>query len=179
MNDIYNLERFIKAQEHSYQKALKEVKNGKKCSHWMWFIFPQIDGLGSSAISKEYSIKNSQEAKDYLNHKILGKRLIEITNPLMQLKDKSVRSIFGYPDDLKLKSSMTLFRTVSPNNEIFSNVLAKYFNNECCEHTEKYCSVCSQHSLLKYFVKTFENILLSCDIFLKSVIDDFNFKSSG
>ena len=129
MNETYNLERFIKAQEHSYQKALKEVENGKKCNHWMWFIFPQIDGLGSSTISKEYSIKNSQEAKDYLNHNILGKRLLEITNALMKLKSKSARSIFGYPDDLKLKSSMTLFKKISHDNEIFSNVLTKYFNS--------------------------------------------------
>ena len=137
MNDIYNLERFLNAQEHSYQIALKEIENGKKCSHWMWFIFPQIDGLGSSAISKEYSIKNSQEAKDYLNHNILGKRLIEITNALMKLENSSARSIFSYPDDLKLKSSMTLFKIVSPDNKIFSDVLGKYFNGEVCEYTEK------------------------------------------
>ena len=85
MNDIYNLERFINAQENSYLIALKKIENGKKFSHWMWFIFPQIDGLGLSPISKEYSIKNSQEAKDYLNHDIIGKRLIEITNTLMKL----------------------------------------------------------------------------------------------
>ena len=140
MNDIYNLDRFINAQENSYQIALKEIGNGEKCSHWMWFIFPQIDGLGMSSISKEYSIKSHQEAKDYLNHNILGKRLIEITNALMKLKSKSARSIFGFPDDLKLKSSMTLFKEISHNNEIFSNVLTKYFNDECCEHTEQYFS---------------------------------------
>jgi uncharacterized protein (DUF1810 family) len=138
MNDIYNLERFIKAQEHSYQIALKEIENGKKCSHWMWFIFPQIDGLGLSSISKDYSIKNSQEAKDYLNHNILGKRLIEITTALMKLENSSARSIFGYPDDFKLKSSMTLFKIVSPDNKIFSDVLVKYFNDELCKYTEKY-----------------------------------------
>ena len=142
MKDGYNLERFINAQENSYQIALKEIQDGKKCSHWMWFIFPQIDGLGLSSISKEYSIKNSQEAKDYLNHNILGKRLIEITNALMKLKNKSARCIFGYPDDLKLKSSMTLFKIISPDNEIFSNVLTKYFNDECCEYTEQYFSGC-------------------------------------
>jgi uncharacterized protein (DUF1810 family) len=138
MNDIYNLERFINAQEHSYQIALKEIENGKKCNHWMWFIFPQIPGLGLSSISKEYSIKNSQEAKDYLNHNILGKRLIEITTALMKLENRSARSIFGYPDDLKLKSSMTLFKIISPDNEIFSDVLVKYFNDELCKYTEKY-----------------------------------------
>ena len=138
MNDIYNLERFIKAQEKHYQIALKEIENGEKRSHWMWFIFPQIDGLGMSAISKEYSIKNHQEAKDYLNHNILGKRLIEITCTLMKIKNKSAKSIFGYPDDLKLKSSMTLFKIISPDNELFTDVLVKYFNGDLCEHTEKY-----------------------------------------
>ena len=104
----------------------------------MWFIFPQIDGLGMSSISKEYSIKNQQEAKDYLNHTILGKRLIKITSGLMKIKKKSARSIFGYPDDLKLKSSMTLFKLISSDNELFSDVLEKYFNDELCEHTEKH-----------------------------------------
>ena len=137
MNDIYNLDRFINAQENSYQIALKEIENGEKCSHWMWFIFPQIEGLGMSSISKEYSIKNKQEAIDYLNHNILGKRLIEITNALMKLENKSARSILGYPNDLKLKSSMTLFKIISSDNEIFSDVLGKYFNGEVCEYTEK------------------------------------------
>ena len=102
----------------------------------MWFIFPQIDGLGMSSISKEYSIKNHQEAKDYLNHTILGKRLIEITSALMKIEKKSARSIFGYPDDLKLKSSMTLFKIISSNNDIFSDVLVKYFNGEVCDYTK-------------------------------------------
>ena len=144
MKDIYNLERFINAQENSYHMALKEIKNGKKLSHWMWFIFPQIDGLGLSSISKEYSIKNSQEAKDYLNHNISGKRLIEITSALMKLENKSARSIFGYPDYLKLKSSMTLFKIISSDNEIFSGVLGKYFNGEVCEYTEKYFTIIFQ-----------------------------------
>ena len=113
-----------------------KIENGKKCSHWMWFIFPQIDGLGLSSISKDYSIKNSQEAKDYLNHNILGKRLIEITNTLIKLENRSAKSIFGYPDYLKLKSSMTLFKIISSNNDIFSGVLVKYFNGEVCEYTK-------------------------------------------
>tara|TARA_X000001036_G_scaffold192521_1_gene181566 strand:- start:199 stop:618 length:420 start_codon:yes stop_codon:yes gene_type:complete len=138
MNDIYNLERFVNAQENSYQIALGEIRNGQKRSHWMWFIFPQIDGLGTSSISKEYSIKNQQEAQNYLNHNILGKRLIEITSALMKVEQKSARSIFGYPDDLKLKSSMTLFKKIQPDNKLFSDVLVKYFNGDVCEHTEKY-----------------------------------------
>ena len=104
----------------------------------MWFIFPQIDGLGMSSISREYSIKNQQEAKDYLDHNILGNRLIEITRALMKIEQKSARSIFGYPDDLKLKSSMTLFKKISLDNKLFSDVLVKYFNGEVCERTEKY-----------------------------------------
>ena len=136
MNDTYNLERFITAQNFFYKKALEEVKNGKKYNHWMWFIFPQIEGLGMSSISKKYSIKNHQEAKEYLNHNILGKRLIKITNTLMKIENKSARNIFGYPDDLKLKSSMTLFKIIS-NNKLFSDVLVKYFNGEICEYTKK------------------------------------------
>ena len=138
MNDIYNLERFINAQENSYKIALKEIQNGEKRSHWMWFIFPQIDGLGMSSMSREYSIKNQQEAKKYLDHNILGNRLIEITRALMKIEQKSARSIFGYPDDLKLKSSMTLFKKISLDNKLFSDVLVKYFNGEVCERTEKY-----------------------------------------
>ena len=138
MNDIYNLERFVNAQENSYQIALGEIRNGQKRSHWMWFIFPQIDGLGMSSISKAYSIKNQQEAQNYLNHNILGKRLIEITSALMKVEQKSARSIFGYPDNLKLQSSMTLFKKIQPNNKLFSDVLVKYFNGEVCEHTEQY-----------------------------------------
>ena len=138
MNDIYNLERFVSAQENSYKIALKEIQNGEKQGHWMWFIFPQIDGLGMSPMSRKYSIKNQQEAKDYLDHNILGNRLIEITRALMKIELKSARSIFGYPDDLKLKSSMTLFKIISSDNKLFSDVLLKYFNDEVCERTEKY-----------------------------------------
>jgi len=140
MNDSYSLERFINAQDNYYQIALKEIKNGKKCSHWMWFIFPQINGIGVSLISRKYSIKSYQEAIDYLNHRILGKRLIEITRSLMKIENQSARNIFGSPDDLKLKSSMTLFKITSSENELFSNVLDKYFNGEICEFTKKYLS---------------------------------------
>ena len=142
MNDIYNLERFVNAQENSYKIALKEIQNGEKQGHWMWFIFPQIDGLGMSPMSRKYSIKNQQEAKDYLDHNILGNRLIEITRALMKIELKSARSIFGYPDDLKLKSSMTLFKIISSDNKLFSDVLLKYFNDEVCERTEKYFYSC-------------------------------------
>ena len=128
----FDLKRFEKAQEHSYDNALKEINNGRKIGHWMWYIFPQIDGLGSSTISKEYAIKSKEEAIAYLNHDVLGKRLIEISEALLLLEDKSAIMIFGQTDSLKLKSCMTMFNSVSPNN-IFSKILDKYFNGDTCK----------------------------------------------
>ena len=124
-----NLERFIKAQELDYDKALNELKNGKKTSHWMWYIFPQIKGLGQSATSVFYEIKDLQEAKSYLKHPILGKRLLELSKVLLEQETNNPQEIFGNIDSLKLKSCMTLFSYVSDNN-IFDQVLEKYFNNE-------------------------------------------------
>ncbi|MFN8578532.1 MAG: DUF1810 domain-containing protein [Candidatus Sericytochromatia bacterium] len=130
MSNKYNLERFLSAQEQSFDIALKEIKNGKKVSHWMWYIFPQIQGLGFSEISKYYSIRNLEEAKLYLKHNVLGSRLIEISEMLLTIEGKTANNIFGYPDDLKLKSSMTLFKYISPDNSIFHKILDKYFNKE-------------------------------------------------
>lgn len=127
MDDLYNLNRFVLAQENTYQQALTEVKDGKKRSHWMWFIFPQIDGLGLSAFSKIYSIKSIDEAKSYLNHSVLGSRLNEMTAALLEIEGKTASEIFGSPDDLKLKSCMTLFDSLSADNNIFGKVLGKYF----------------------------------------------------
>src|SRR5665213_2039019 len=106
MPSNYNLQRFINAQETSYQIALSEIKNGKKQSHWMWYIFPQIAGLGISETSKFYAIKNVHEAEEFLYHSVLGKRLIEICNELLNLETNDAHKIFGSPDDLKLHSSM-------------------------------------------------------------------------
>ncbi|CAG1020228.1 hypothetical protein DOJK_00191 [Patescibacteria group bacterium] len=122
-----NLERFLEAQQRQYAIALAELKQGEKQSHWMWYIFPQMQGLGESPTSHYYGIKNRQEAIDYLNHPILGQRLIECAEVLLELKERTALDIFGYIDQLKLESSMTLFNEVS-DNPIFANVLKKYFD---------------------------------------------------
>jgi uncharacterized protein (DUF1810 family) len=123
-----NLKRFIEAQESDYQIALSEIKNGRKQSHWMWYIFPQIHGLGLSETSKFYAIKNIKEAEEFLMHPILGERLIEICNTLFELKSNDANKIFGSPDDLKLQSSMTLFSSLHHSNPVFQSVLEKFFN---------------------------------------------------
>ena len=138
LNDKLN--RFIQAQENTYHIALNEIREGKKQSHWMWFIFPQVHGLGKSLISQKYSIKNYDEAKDFINHDILGSRLIEITKALVKLENKSAKQIFGTPDYLKLKSSLTLFNIISTRNLIFSNALDKYFKGNICDYTKNYFS---------------------------------------
>lgn len=125
-----DISRFIKAQENIYAEVVKELLHGKKTSHWMWFIFPQIIGLGFSSTSKYYSIKTIDEAKEYLKHPILGNRLLECANILMKTEGKSAEGIFGYPDNMKLQSSMTLFSFISPEPTVFLQVLNKYFKGE-------------------------------------------------
>lgn len=123
-----DLSRFIKAQDSSYEEALSEIKSGRKRSHWMWYIFPQYKGLGFSEASKYYSINDLDEAKRFLNHPILGERLKLITKELLILNENNANKVFGSPDDLKLKSSMTLFATIDTSEEnIFNAVLDKYF----------------------------------------------------
>ena len=129
------LNRFIKAQENQYEIALTEIKNGKKISHWMWYIFPQISGLGSSNTAIHYAINGLGEAKDFLNNELLGKRLLEITEVLFELKQNNADIIFGYPDNLKLKSSMTLFYIASNSDEIFKSIIDKYFSGDFCNKT--------------------------------------------
>lgn len=133
-----NLNRYIEAQSYDYEQALKEIKNGKKETHWMWYIFPQIKGLGFSATSKFYEIQSIDEAKSYLEHEILGTRLIEITSELLKLKSNNIIDVLGSIDSLKLKSSMTLFSYIS-NNQIFNQVLEKYYNNELDINTINIC----------------------------------------
>ena len=135
MSSKNDLSRYLKAQENTYTTALNEIKNGQKRTHWMWFIFPQINGLGNTEISKKYSIKTIEEAISYLNHPILGERLKEITGELLQLKGKSAFEIFGSPDDKKLKSGMTLFSVVSREPNLFLSVLENYFKGEKDERT--------------------------------------------
>lgn len=130
-----SLERFIEAQERDYSIALSEIKNGRKRSHWMWYIFPQVKGLGFSGTSRFYGIDNLKEAKEYLEHPVLGKRLIEISNELIHLKTNDAHAILGSPDDLKLKSSMTLFSLVPQSDPVFEKVLDKFFNGQKDEKT--------------------------------------------
>lgn len=122
-----NLQRFIDAQQNTYQQALAEIKNGKKCTHWMWFIFPQIAGLGFSGTSKLYAIKSLEEAQCFIGHDVLGTRLIKISKALLDIEGKTANQIFGSPDDLKLNSCMTLFSFLDDANPVFEAVLAKYF----------------------------------------------------
>ena len=128
-NNPFNLNRFISAQEEVYDRVVKELKNGSKRSHWMWYIFPQLDGLAQSTTSKYYAIKSREEAVAYLNHPVLGSRLNECANMVLDVEEKTVLQIFGYPDNLKLKSSMTLFSEVATDS-VFARVLDKYFQGE-------------------------------------------------
>ncbi|MNJ98974.1 hypothetical protein D3C87_167450 [compost metagenome] len=124
----HNLERFIAAQKSVYQTALNELKAGKKQSHWMWYIFPQIQGLGYTEISKRYAIQDLDEAAEYLEHRMLGPRLILLSHVLLGLETSDAHKIFGSPDDLKLKSCMTLFSQVPSADPVFELVLKKFFN---------------------------------------------------
>ncbi len=129
-DDAFDLDRFLRAQENVYETALREVRNGRKQTHWMWFIFPQIAGLGRTDVSQLYAIKSREEAVAYLEHPVLGTRLREISDALLSVEDKSAAEIFGTPDDLKLRSSMTLFKSVSTENEVFLQVLDRYYAGE-------------------------------------------------
>ena len=134
-SDPFQLSRFVKAQDKIYDRVLAELKSGRKRSHWMWFMFPQIEGLGASSTTRYYSIKSLEEARQYLDHPLLGKRLRECAETVLALEGLSASSIFGYPDDLKLKSSMTLFASVAEPGSVFSRVLEKYFRGNRDERT--------------------------------------------
>jgi uncharacterized protein (DUF1810 family) len=129
--DPFDLGRFTSAQERVYETVLAELRSGWKRSHWMWYIFPQIAGLGHSSTSKHYAIKSIEEAQAYLNHPILGARLVECAEAVLAVQGRSVSQIFGYPDDMKLKSSMTLFAAVAEDpHSVFVRILEKYFHGE-------------------------------------------------
>jgi len=130
-----NLQRFIDAQEHSYQSALEEIQNGRKTSHWIWYIFPQLKELGQSQTARFYGIDGKAEALSYMENELLHKRLIEITDALLAIPDKNIKDILGYPDYLKVKSCMTLFATVAPHEKIFKQVLEKYYKGRMDEKT--------------------------------------------
>lgn len=133
--DPFNLNRFLTVQEGVYAQALAELRRGKKENHWMWFIFPQIDGLGRSEMARHYAIKSRAEAVAYLQHPVLGPRLVECAEALLQIHGKSASDIMGYPDDLKLNSNMTLFAAISEPGSIFHQVLDRYFKGNADSKT--------------------------------------------
>jgi uncharacterized protein (DUF1810 family) len=125
----YDLERFVDAQRETYDRALAEIRAGQKQSHWMWFVFPQLAGLGSSAMAERYAIASADEARAYLAHPILGPRLVECATAVLAVRGHSAHDIFGSPDDVKLRSSATLFAHVSPAGSVFHRVLDQYFDS--------------------------------------------------
>jgi uncharacterized protein (DUF1810 family) len=127
VNDPYDLNRFVQAQKNDYARALAEVRGGRKRSHWMWYIFPQFDGLGHSSMSTRYSIKSAAEAEAYLRHPVLGPRLLECCEAVLGVEGRSAHEIFGSPDDFKLRSCATLFARVSPAGSVFDRLLDKCF----------------------------------------------------
>lgn len=134
----YDLDRFLSAQEHSYDQALSEIRSGRKCSHWMWYIFPQLKGLGMTDTANYYGIDGLEEAKVYMQHPVLGARLIEMSEALLMLEETDPEKIFGYPDYLKCCSCMTLFEKVS-DNPVFGAVLDKFYSGK---RDQKTCDLC-------------------------------------
>ena len=123
----YDLDRFVKAQAYDYDAALREIRSGRKRSHWMWYIFPQLQGLGFSSTAQYYGIRDLEEAKAYMAHPVLGPRLTEISEALLGLDTCDPSAVMGYPDDLKLRSCMTLFELAAPEQPVFGRVLEKYY----------------------------------------------------
>ena len=139
MQDQHRLQRFVDAQDDdgTYQSALRELRDGRKRSHWMWFIFPQLAGLGQSPASRRYAISSLEEARAYVEHPVLGPRLEECARALLQRTGGSARDIFGGIDAMKLRSSMTLFHRADPDNALYSEVLDRYFGGEPDEATDR------------------------------------------
>ena len=135
MSDRFGLERFVEAQEGLYGQACAELRAGRKRSHWMWFVFPQIRGLGSSPTAVRFAISGIEEARAYLEHPVLGPRLQECTGIVVGVEGRSVEEIFGYPDDLKFHSSMTLFAKAAAEAGVFGEALEKYFGGEMDQGT--------------------------------------------
>jgi len=129
-SDRHGLERFVDAQREIYDQVLTELRLGRKRSHWMWYIFPQIKGLGSSAMAQRYAISSLDEAKAYSAHPVLGDRLLECTRLVTAADAQSIEDILGYPDNLKFHSSMTLFAHATNHHEVFESALRKYFRSE-------------------------------------------------
>ena len=129
------LDRFVQAQAASFDRALAELQSGHKRSHWMWFIFPQLAGLGASALSQHYAIQSLAEAEAYLQHPVLGRRLVECAEAVLAVEGRSALDIFGSPDNLKLRSCATLFAQVSPPGSVFERLLERYFDARPDERT--------------------------------------------
>jgi uncharacterized protein (DUF1810 family) len=139
MEDPFDLQRFVAAQngDGTYEAALAELRRGRKASHWMWFVFPQIAGLGHSATSRRYAISSLDEAKAYLRHRVLGPRLLECTRAVAETENRTALQIFGAIDEQKLRSSMTLFRRAGPDEPLFGRVLDRYFDGIADPATEE------------------------------------------
>jgi uncharacterized protein (DUF1810 family) len=130
MNDPHNLQRFVDAQNPLYEQVCTELRDGQKRGHWIWFVFLQLRGLGSSAMATAFGISSRQEAAAYLDHPVLGPRLRECTRLVNLFEGRAIDQIFGYPDDLKFRSSMTLFASVASDDQVFRDALQKYFGGE-------------------------------------------------
>ena len=135
--DPYELDRFVRAQGPQYDLALAEIRSGRKRTHWMWYVFPQFEGLGMSAMSQRYSVKSAAEAAAYLAHPVLGPRLVSCAEAVLGLEGLSAFDVFGSPDDLKLRSCATLFAHVSAPGSVFHRILDKYFNGHGDDPTRK------------------------------------------
>jgi uncharacterized protein (DUF1810 family) len=130
MNDPFDLQRFVTAQDPVFAQVRAELQRGSKAGHWMWFVFPQLKGLGHSSMAEKFGISSRAEAESYLQHPILGPRLTECTELVNRVNGRSIEQILGYPDNLKFRSSMTLFNLVAPGNKIFTDALQKYFDGQ-------------------------------------------------
>ena len=168
-----DLDRFLKAQERDYETAFSEIKSGRKRSHWIWYIFPQVKGLGFSAISEEYGIDGIKEAKEYMAHPILSKRLIEISNALIELEENDPGKVMGYPDDLKLRSSMTLFAEAAPDETVFAKVLDKYYAGKKDIETLKRIAI-SVDQMRRSDAYTIENLVSGRELMHRAAMGVYN-----
>jgi len=130
LNDPHDLQRFVDAQNPVYEKVLAELRNGRKETHWMWFIFPQLRGLGQSRMATLFGVTSREEAEEYLRHPVLGPRLRECTGLVNLVEGRSIHQIFGSPDDLKFRSSMSLFASIASDDQVFQDALQKYFGGQ-------------------------------------------------
>lgn len=143
-NDPYDLDRFVQVQAHDFDIALVEIASGRKRSHWMWYIFPQFAGLGFSAMSQRYAIRSAAEAQAYLNHPILGPRLMQCCKALLAINGRSAHEIFGSPDDMKLQSCATLYASITPMDSVFARVLKQYFSGQRDQKTLNMLNVATE-----------------------------------